>query len=129
MANELKKTILEFSDIQEEMVTVPEWGDTKVLVRGMTSGQRAHLLDRANENGKVNMVNWFSDLVIATAVDPDTGEFIFEKADRDALKGKNGAAVNRLSTVAARLSGLNDEAVEDAKANFDGTPKTDSDSS
>jgi hypothetical protein len=119
MATELRKTILEYEDLQEQIVTVPEWGDTKILVRGMSSGARAKLLERASDpGGKVNMSNWFSDLVIATSFDPDTQEPIFDPADRDALKAKNGAAVNRITDVASKLSGLSDTAVEDAKARF-----------
>lgn len=130
MASELKKTILEYEDIQEKIIEVPEWGNIKVLVRGMSSGARAKLLENAsNAGGKVDMTNWFSDLVIATAHDPDTGERIFEPADRDALKNKNGAAISRITEVATRLSGLADSAVEDAKARFGEAQNTDSDSS
>lgn len=120
MASELKKTILEVADLQERIVDVPEWG-VKVLVRGMSAGDRAKLLESSTPagGGKLDMANWFANLVIASAFDPDTGEKIFEVADRDSLKTKNGKAIARITDVATALSGLTDTAVEDAKSGFD----------
>jgi len=114
MAGELRKTILETDDIQSEVIDVPEWG-IKVEVRGMSSKDRAKLLKSAARDGEVNMEAWFPDLLIATVFDPESGEQVFERADRDAINAKSGAAVSAIADVAARLSGLGDTDVQVAK--------------
>ena len=105
MASELRKTILEADDIGIELVEVPEWGTT-IEVRGMDGTQRAKLLKGAAAGGEVDMEKWFPDLLIATVFDPENGEKVFERADRDALNAKSGAAIAAIADVSARLSGL-----------------------
>jgi hypothetical protein len=115
MAGELKKSILEFDDIESEVVSVPQWGDKKVEVRGMTSKERAKLLKVSAATGEVDMEKWFPDLLIATLYDPESGEKIFERADRAAINAKSGAAVSLLADIASRLSGLGESDVAVAK--------------
>lgn len=115
MAGELKKSILEFDDIESEIVPVPQWDNKKIEVRGMTSKERAKLLKASAATGDVDMEKWFPDLLIATLHDPETGEKIFERADRAAINAKSGAAVSLLADVAARLSGLGESDVAAAK--------------
>ena len=130
MASELRKTILESEDIQTEIVPVPEWNGVKVEVRGMSARERSKLLKRATAGGgELDLERWFPELIIATVFDPETGDKVFEPADRDALNGKNGAAISRITDVASRLSGLSDNAVEEAKQDFCETPDSDSNSS
>jgi hypothetical protein len=117
MASELRKTILEREDTLSESVTIEEW-DVTVEVRGMTAGDRFRLLQTSSVDGKVNFQRWFPDLVIACTYDPDTGEKVFEPADRDTLLTRSGRAVGQLAEVASRLSGLSDTDVEAAKATF-----------
>jgi hypothetical protein len=117
MASELRKTILETEDLQKELVHVPEW-DVDVEVRSMTGKERARIMRVAAEGTTVNLERWFPEIVIASAYDPDTGEKLFEPADRDALNAKNGAALNRLAVVGQRLAGLMESDVEAAKEGF-----------
>lgn len=117
MTSELRKTILNQNDLQSEDVTIPEWGVT-VQVRGMTAGDRFRLLQNSSIDGKVNFQRWFPDLVIACVFDPESGEKVFEPADRDILLERSGKAVGQLAEVASRLSGLSDTDVEAAKATF-----------
>lgn len=119
MAGELRKTILEADDIISEDVEVPEW-DTTIQVRGMNGKERAKLLKGAAAGGEVNMEKWFPDLLIATVHDPETGEKVFEPADRDALNAKSGSAIATIADVAARLSGLGETDVQLAKEELSG---------
>jgi len=114
MAGELRKTILEADDIESEIIDVPQWG-IKVEIRGMSSKERAKLLKSTSVNGEVDFDRWFPDLIIATAHDPETGDKIFEPADREALNAKSGAAITKLAEAASRLSGLGEADVEAAK--------------
>lgn len=127
MASELRKQIFEAEDIPEEMVDVPEW-ETKILVKGMNGKGRANFLRRSTDpvSGQVSYENFYPELVIATAHDPDSGEPIFESADRDNLNSKSGIALNRIAEVAQRLSGLGGADVEEAKKD---SPETQSNGS
>lgn len=115
-AKELRKAIFESEDIPEEVVAVPEW-NTKILVRGMNGKQRARFLRRSTDpaSGQVSWESFYPELVIATAHDPDSGDQIFEEADRDTLNQKSGIALNRVAEIAQRLSGLGGDDVEEAK--------------
>lgn len=129
MASELRNTILNADDLEKEIVDVPEWG-VKIEVRSMTAKERSRILQAAMRDGStVNLERWFPDICIAACFDPDTGEKVFEPADRDALNSKNGAAINRVVEVAQRLAGMGETAVEDAKAGFDAAQSDDSISS
>lgn len=116
MASELRKLILEVDDIPSEVVVIPEWGDAKILVRGMNGKQRAKFLERSTgPDGNVKFDHFYVELIMATAHDPDSEEIIFEPADRDTLNSKSGKALERLAMVAQRLSGLGAADVEEAK--------------
>ena len=126
MAGELRKTALESDDIESELIDVPEWhakGSDKPLVfevRGMSSKERSKLLKSATRDGEVQMEQWFPDLIIATVFDPETGEQVFERADRAALNAKSGAVISAIADVSARLSGLGDTDVQAAKEELSG---------
>lgn len=116
MASELRKLITEMNDIPEEMVEVPEW-DVKIMVRGMTGKGRANFLRRSTDpvTGNIQYENFYPELVIACSFDPETGEQIFDPADRDMLNSKSGMALGRVADVAQRLSGLGGDDIEEAK--------------
>lgn len=123
----LREQILAMDDIPEEVVTVPEWNDAQVLVRGLDGNGRAQWLEGAfDENGKSDFRRIMPELIIATAHDPETREPIFEPADRDALNTKSASATERIGKAAMRLSGLGDEAEAEGKA---GSGKADESSS
>ena len=107
----LRDTILTANDLDESIEDVPEWG-VKVTMRGMTAKQRIELVDRAPKD-KGYM---YSDILIELAHDPETGDQIFEKADREALSGKSGGVQERLALVALTLSGVSTDDAEDEVA-------------
>jgi len=116
-----RDAILGADDIVTEPVEVPEWAG-KVLVRGLTGADRDafEASIRRFRGGQVEVVqeNARAKLVVRCLVD-ENGERLF--ADRDAsLLGKKSAAVlDRLYDVAARLSGLSEEAREELEGNSD----------
>jgi len=102
----LRENILKANDIQEEIVEVPEWG-VKVLVRGLTGEARAKLLSKATDvSRKIDYAQLYASLVILSTFDPDTKEQVFEETDRDELMKKSATAIERITTVAMRLSGV-----------------------
>lgn len=110
-------------DIKFEDVAVPEWGkDAEVRVKSLTGKERDKLETSMFEqkNGKVteNLENLRARFVIASAVDAK-GYPMFDKKDTEWLSGKNAAALDRLFTVAKRLSGMSEDDVKELTENFD----------
>lgn len=120
MGNDLRKSILAAEDIRSEIVEVPEW-NVKLEVRGMSGKERATFLRRTTEpgSGEVSFEKFYPELLIATVRDPETGDPVFEAADRETLNSKSGVALERVASVAQRLSGLAGADVEEAKGNSD----------
>ena len=115
-AADIKKMILDYDDIPVEELEVPEWGDIKILIKGMTGKSRANFLKRASgTSGEIEFDRFYPELIIATVHDPVTEKPIFEGADRDAINAKSGAALETVAKVAQRLSGLGSSDVEEAK--------------
>lgn len=107
-----RETIFGLDDRQYEDVTVPEWGGT-VRVVGLTGIERDRMEASVVGNGKkMNLTNFRARLCALSIVD-DQGERIFADADIGALGKKSAAALDRVFSVAQRLSGLSDEDVED----------------
>ena len=104
--------ILSAVDIVTEDVEVPEWGGT-VRVRGLTGTDRdrfeAAMVNVRGKGGnrsqQVNTENFRARLVLASVVDED-GKRMFTERDVKALGEKSAAALDRVMTVALRLSGL-----------------------
>src|SRR5690606_8056060 len=110
----LRERILSAQDIQSERVHVPEW-DVEVEVRSMTGQQRAAVLKGATVDGEIDLEKLYPILLIETTYDPESGERIFNPADRDALNAKNSGALERIAKVAMRLSGIEPGAEDAAK--------------
>ena len=113
----LREKIFNAQDIRSEAVFVPEW-DLEIEVRAMTGKARAHFLQNSlGADGKADLERMYPDLLIACVFDPEEGERLFDLADRDALNSKSGAALERVASVAMRLSGLTQTAADDAAKN------------
>ena len=105
----LRDTILNADDLKETVEDVPEWGDVKLLLRGMTGTERINLVDKAG-NDRSHM---YADILLSQAFDPDDGTKVFDIADRDPLMGKSGAVLERLALIVIQdLSGVS---VDDAE--------------
>ena len=123
MASELRKSILESDDIEEETIEVPQWDNAKILVRGMSGKARAGFLKRTSKGNVVDLERFYPELIIATTFDPETpDEPLFEAADRDAISAKSGAALEAVSSVALRLSGMGAGSVDAEVEDLGETP-------
>lgn len=113
--SDLRAKILNADDVVSETVDVPEWGVT-VSVRGMTGAERAKFLEATiGEDGKPQFDRIYPEILIACTTDPESGEKVFEAADRDTLNGKAAAPTERIAKVAMRLSGIDDDSPAAAK--------------
>ncbi len=111
----LKDQIRKADDIEVETIDVDEWG-VKVKIRGMTAGQRSQFIqDTANlEKGTVDLAKMYPDLVILTCYDPESDEPVFTQKDRDLVNSKAGKAIERIARKAMELSGLTEDAMDEA---------------
>ena len=120
MAHLTRETILNISDIKTEEVEVPEWGGS-VVVKGMTGYERdnfeASIVEMRKGGNKVHMDNIRAKLVSRTVIDPDTGDRMFSSADIELLGSKSAAALDRIFSVAQRMSKLSDEDIQELEKN------------
>ncbi len=116
----LRDTILGADDLKESIEDVPEWG-VKVLLRGMTGKQRIRLVESVSSTGP-DREFMYSDILIATALDPETDKPVFDPADREALAGKAGGVLERLALQVMKLSGVS---IDDAEKEVAGDPTSD----
>ncbi|MBU2249544.1 MAG: hypothetical protein KKD77_22545, partial [Gammaproteobacteria bacterium] len=72
-----------------------------------------------NAQGVQDMTNARAIIAVMSVVDKD-GNRIFELGDVDELNKKSGRAIDRIFTVACRLSGLRREDMEKAVGNSSG---------
>lgn len=122
----IRQKALNAKDIRSETVVIPEWDNVKIEVRGFTLAERLAFYDRVSDGDNINRANFLPELVISSCFDPDSGEKVFETADRDALKTKSAAALERITRVATRLSGLDERDVAEAEKDLEETPTGDS---
>ncbi len=123
-----KKDILTVKDIVQEEVDVPEWGGA-VLVQGLTGAARdrfeASILTKKGKKYDTNLADMRAKMVALSVVDDD-GALIFSEHDVKALSMKSAVALNRVFTVAQRLSGLTDDDMDELEKNSDGDQSGDS---
>lgn len=128
MALLTKEQILRVKDIETRTVHVPEWGGD-VMVRGMTGIERdqfeAKILDQSGKKTKVNLQNARARLVSITVVDEE-GNRIFNENEVVLLGTKSATALSRVYDVAASLSGISDEDIEELLGNSEATTIDDS---
>jgi hypothetical protein len=115
----VREEILARRTLKQETVAVPEW-DCSVVVQELTAAERddfeASALRGRGKKMEVNTVNLRAKLVARSVRAPD-GTRLFNDGDVEALGQLAAAALDRVFTVAMRLSGLNPEDLEDLAGN------------
>lgn len=120
MALLTKAAIFKVDDIKSERVAVPEWGG-EVIVRGLTGLERDQFEQSImGQKGKIDIANTRARLAVASVIDED-GKRLFEDMDVRALGGKSAAALDRVVTVAMRLSGISGGDLEELAGNSEAT--------
>jgi len=121
--------ILNAKDLKTEIVDCPEWGGS-VKVRGLTGGERdkweASLYTTKTHGRKVEVVsnkdNIRAKLIQMTVVDDD-GKLMFSPGDIETLSKKSAAPVDRIFSVAQRLSGIGADDIEELEKNLMSGPE------
>ncbi len=119
----LRDRIIAVDDLQREIVKIEQWG-LDVEIRGMSGAARAAIVqDAADNNGNINFAKMMPEVVIGCVFDPLTGEQVFDSEDKESIMSKNGAALEKINTVAMRLSGFGADAIDAAGKDSSSTPK------
>ena len=118
MRADIRKQVFDAKDIPEERLQLPQaWGGAEVLVRGLTAGE---LADWATSFSGKPSKQQSAELIIICVRDSESGEPIFDKADRDELIRKGAGAFGELLAHCHRLSGLIPDKVRDGDLKADG---------
>ena len=116
----VRDAILNATALPTEAVDVPEWGVT-VHVRTLTAAERDAYqasLVKVKKDGSVERApDNASGRLAALAISDERGNRLFTDDDAADLGRKSAKALARVTEAAARLSGLTDEAKEQARKN------------
>jgi hypothetical protein len=124
-AAEIRAKIQRVRDIKQESVPTPEWADEgieSVNVRGLSGYQRDEFEDSCLKRGKAgqaaefNANNLRAKMVIRCVVDDD-GDLVFHEDDLIWLGNKSASALSRIYDVAARLSRIGAEDLDELLKN------------
>ena len=119
-----KEQIFACEDIKTLTVPVPEWGG-EVIVRTLSGTERdaweQSMVDSKKDGKRVSIEMAKARLCILSIVDED-GKRIFTNADAIALNSKSGAAIDRVYTASAKLSGITDDEVAEIAKNSEAAP-------
>jgi hypothetical protein len=125
-----KDAILQADDLPTEDVEIPEWGGT-VRVRALTGKERdAFEASLQQQRGKefVRVTANVRAKLVAKCLVGEDGERLFSENEVNALGAKSVAGLDRVFEVAARLSRLSEEDVEELAGNYDAAQSGDSSS-
>ena len=123
-----KNDIQKNDDIQIEVVKVPEWGGS-VLVMGLGGLERdkytKSLVKGKGKKAQVNLENMTAKLCALCMVD-ENGKRLFNNMEIGELGQKSAAALSRVFKVASRLSGLDEEEQDEILKNSGDSQSEDS---
>jgi len=113
---DLRAAILaQTQELQEQTIYVPEW-KVWVTVREMSSPARVALITATTDaTGRRDGNKYYPLLTIASCFDPATKQPIFSAADKDTLNTGGGTAMERVTQIASRLSGLDADMFQQTK--------------
>lgn len=117
--------ILDYDDIQTEVVPVPEWGKTaavrlKVLSAAERDAFEASTVTTKGGKQKPNLANLRARLVARCMVDAK-GVRVFESGDVARLGNKSSKALDRLFAKCQEMNGFSEKDIEEMTEDFDET--------
>lgn len=113
--------ILACSDVQEQVVPVPEWGGD-VLMIGLSAAEydkyESGLFEMRKNQQRMTMQNARARLVVRCAHGDDRRR-LFADADAEALGQKSSLVLSRLFKIAQQLCGTTEKDDEDLEKNLE----------
>lgn len=112
-----------------EIVKIPEW-DVEIEVRSMALGERNEMLQRASEGeGDTNIQSVYPEMVVRCSYDPETGERVFSQDDVEFINTRRADLVDKLALAAMKLSGMDEDSVDEEAKKSSETEVSESSSS
>ena len=109
-----KESIINAVDIKAIEVDVPEWGGN-VLVKPLSVGDRDEFTAWVTDNeGKINARDFMTKLVLISLVDKSSNR-LFTNDELSVLSKKSAKVIERLFKQIQEVSGLGEEALQEAK--------------
>jgi len=128
------KAIFEADDIRIEPVEVPEWGGV-VYIRTLTAADRDRMeaaIANLDKQGKSRGARFdiIRSAIAAASLCDETGKAMFDSKDfQETIKklgAKSAKAIGRISVAASKLSGIEEEDVEELAENLKNDQPADS---
>lgn len=111
------ESILAVPDIGEDLYEVPEWG-CSIKIRGLSKGQQHAIrmeASRGQKGGQPDPSKSEMLMFLEGVVEPKFGREHYH-----ALLQKSSGVLDRILNEIAKRSGLSEDAIEEAKATFQG---------
>jgi hypothetical protein len=86
----LRDAVADFKDVQEETITVPQWGGLEVLFRGITYVALQEMREVDIEAASNGDIDQGIRLLQATMYDPETGDLAFAGEEGGAILRRKG---------------------------------------
>lgn len=112
--------ILSIKDVPFEDVEVPEWGGKKVRVYALTIAAKnayEESIQSIRDGQRTISMEHATAKLLVRCLGNDQGTLLFSENDILALGAKSAKTMDRLATIALRLSGMLPSSLEDAKKN------------
>lgn len=128
MASKFRQIALGANDIKKQVVTSTHWFDDNGVAftaeaRSLSIAAKTEVTKSVTDDeGNIDTLHLAAVMLIASLHDRDTGERIFEDADRDALLQKSAPAVEEIWDTVGLLNGFTVQAVAAAEKNSEATP-------
>ncbi len=119
-----ERTLERRNALKREIVEIPAWlgpdgQPERFLVRELTGKERALLEQNyARPDGGPDILKMLPDLIIMTTLSPEAPhDQVFDAADRDLINELSGTVLQTLAETTLRLSGLDQNALQQAEKN------------
>jgi hypothetical protein len=113
--------ILNAQDLKREELEIPEWGDLTVIIQELSGKERMDLNTFTKSFGKTitpeNQLLVIEKMVQICLVNPDGSKLLTEEQSKE-LINKSIDVLTRIINIASRLSGMSENALEEAKENL-----------
>lgn len=103
------------TDTQVEEVHIPEWGDS-VFIKGMSGAERDAFEMSSRRKGETDLRNYRARFLVRTLV-TESGVRLFRDEDAAILGKYPSRVISRMFDVASRLSGMDEDEVEETEGN------------
>lgn len=117
--DEIRAAILGSDDLPREPADVPwELGGDKLYVRSLSADEKDAYVARTMPSGEFRWTEHLTAALLVNVIVTEDGDRVFADNDIAALGRKDAGTLSRLFKQAMRLSGMDEEAVQEIEQGF-----------